>query len=224
MAFSILKLVSQPNFYRNFSEAVFDIFNCAAVSIVNSNFIDNRGTGISRYPFRANTGAVSVGYNNAPRDFSNITADVLNCKFIRNKATAAHKFRSTSSAFFSRIFTGRGGGLGFLFNESFHNASVNLRGNIFENNYARSFGGALYFVTFGMQTQNVYALDGNHFRNNFGRLGGGAISNTFFSCGILESPHSLLMTDCLFVGNIGQTGGALSLYLPYEGMLLNVNM
>ena len=203
---------------RNFTEAVFDIFNCATVSIVDSNFINNTGTGISRHSFRANTGAVSIGYNNAPISFPSITANVLNCTFVGNRATAVHKVRSTSSAFFSRIFTGRGGGLGFFFNESFHNASVKLCDNLFEKNYARSFGGALYLVTFGAGTQNMYTLERNRFLNNFGPLGGGAISNTFFSRGVVGSPHSLLMIDCSFTGNIGQTGGAASLYLPYEGI------
>ena len=203
--------------YRNFSEAVLDIFNCADVTIIESTFIDNSGTGISRHSFRANTGAVSIGYNNAPKYFPGIIAKVVQCVFISNRATAANKVRSTNAAFFSRIFSGRGGGLGIFYNESYHNISLTITDSSFENNYARSFGGALYLVRFGEQTQNVYTLKGNNFNNNVAPLGGGAISNTFFSSGIPDSPNTLLMSDCTFVGNVGQTGGALSLYLPYAG-------
>ena len=61
-------------------------------------------------------------------------------------------------------------------------------------------------------------LRGNNFTNNVAPLGGGAISNTFFSSGIPDAPNSLIMSDCTFIGNVGQTGGALSIYLPYAGM------
>ena len=200
---------------------MFDIFNTADISITDSSFIDNSGTGISRYSFRANTGAVSIGYNNIPTSFPLhvIVAEVARCNFINNRATAANKVRSTNAAFFSRIFSGRGGGLGFFLDESFYNILLRISDNLFESNYAQSFGGALYLVTFGEGTQNTYILKGNDFIDNLAPLGGGAMSNTFFSNGIPSDPHRLLMTDCLFKGNVGQTGGALSLYLPYEGIL-----
>ena len=203
--------------HRMFTEAVFDIFNSANVSLANSTFANNRGTGISRYPFRANTGAVSIGYNNVPRHFQLVKAMITECKFTTNKATAFHKVRSTNAAFSRRIFSGRGGGLGIFCNESYHDISLKFVDNRFENNYARSFGGALYFVTFGERTQNLYNLTNNFFINNSAPLGGGAISNTFFSAGIPGSPHQLLMINCMYDGNLGQSGGALSLYLPYGG-------
>ena len=194
-----------------------DIFNSANVSIIDSTFLDNSGTGISRHSFRANTGAVAIGYNNAPVHFPQIVAEIARCAFINNRATAANKVRSTNNAFFSRIFSGRGGGLGVFYNESYHNISLLVTDTCFENNFARSFGGALYLVKFGEQTQNVYVLRGVNFTNNVAPLGGGALSNTFFSSGIPGSPNSLMMSDCIIVGNAGQTGGALSLYLPYAG-------
>ena len=155
--------------------------------------------------------------------FPQIIAEIVRCAFVTNRATAANKVRSTNAAFFSRIFSGRGGGLGVFYNESYHNISLIIADTCFENNYARSFGGALYLVKFGEQTQNVYILRGNNFTNNIAPLGGGAISNTFFSSGIPGSPNSLVTTDCIFFGNVGQTGGALSLYLPYAGKFITHN-
>ena len=165
---------------------------------------------------------MAIGYNNLPVYFPQIEAEVTRCAFINNRATAANKVRPTNDAFFSRIFSGRGGGLGVFYNESYHNISLIITDTHFENNYARSFGGALYLVTFGQQTQNMYTLRRSNFTNNAAPLVGGAISNTFFSSGIPGAPNSLVMSDCNFIGNVGQTGGALSLYLPYEGKFTQV--
>ena len=201
---------------RNFTEAVFDIFNSAEVSITDSVFVDNNGTGISRSSFRANTGAVSVGYNNVPTLFPRVSLEVTQCNFTNNRATALKQVKSTNVAFFSRIFSGRGGGIGVFYNESYYNITVRILDNHFENNFARSFGGAVYLVMFGEGTQNFNILERNVFINNFSPLGGGAIISTFFSNGVVGRPHSTFIYDCTFIGNVGQTGGALFIYPAYE--------
>ena len=149
--------------------------------------------------------------------FPRIIAEIARCGFINNRATAATMVRVTNNAFSTRIFSGRGGGLGIFYNESYHNITLIITNTCFENNFARSFGGAVYLVKFGEQTQNVYMLRGNNFTNNLAPLGGGGMANTYFSSGIPDAPNTLLMANCTFIGNVGQTGGALSLYLPYEG-------
>lgn len=203
---------------RNFTEAVFDIFNSGNISITDSTFIDNSGTGISRYSFRANTGAVAIGYNNIPTCFPQIAAKVVRCNFTNNRATAKRSFRSTNSAFFSRIFTGRGGAIGVFHNESYYDVTINISDSHFENNYARSFGGAVFLVYFGNGTQEQNFLERNVFVDNFACLGGGAVLSTFFSNGVRERPHSALISDCIFIGNGAQSGGALFVYQAYESM------
>ena len=193
-----------------------DIYNCANISVVGSTFADNSGTGISRHSFRANTGAVSIGYNNIPAFFSQISTTVIHCTFTNNRATASRIVRSSSSTFYSQIFSGRGGAIGVFYNESYYNISVGIFDNCFENNYARSFGGGIFIVFFGEGTQNINTLERNTFINNYALLGGGAILSTFFSNGVSGRPHSVLISDCLFVGNNGQTGGALFVYPAYE--------
>ena len=200
---------------------MFDIFNSADISITDSSFIDNSGTGISRHSFRANTGAVSIGYNNIPTSFPLIAAEVTQCNFTNNRASASRNVRSTNVAFFSRIFTGRGGGLGVFYNESYYNITLRIADNHFENNYARSFGGAVYLVMFGEGTQNVNILERNTFIDNFASLGGGAIITTFFSNGVVGRPHTTVITDCIFSGNEGQTGGGLFVYPAYECMYIS---
>ena len=162
----------QVCYHRSFTEAVLDIYNCGNISISNSNFIDNSGTGISRCSFRGNTGAASIGYNNNPISFSEIVAKVSHCNFTNNRATAERRERSTNGAFFSRIFPGRGGSLGVFYNESYHDIVLRLSDNHFQNNYARSFGGAVYLIIFGEGTQNMIILQRNTFIDNFARLGG----------------------------------------------------
>ena len=217
--------ISQCHYnYRNFTEAVLDVYNCANISITDSNFIDNSGTGISQNPFRGNTGAVSIGYNNIPSSFSQIVAEVSHCNFTNNRATAISRVRSTNVAFFSRIFTGRGGGLGVFFNESYHDIVLILSNNHFQDNYARSFGGAVYLIVFGEGTQNVIMLQRNTFINNFARLGGGAVLNTFFSNGVSGKPHTTLISDCVFVGNMGRTGGALFINPAYESNKMYIGL
>ena len=197
---------------------MFDIFNSADVSITDSTFVDNSGTGISRHSFRANTGAIAIGYNNIPTFFSRVSAEVERCNFTNNRATASRMVRSTNSAFFSRVFSGRGGAVGVFHNESHYDVTVKISDNNFVNNYARSFGGAVFLVYFGNGTQNHNILQRNTFVDNFAVLGGGALLSTFFSNGVAGKPHSALITDCTFIGNRAQSGGAWFVYQAYESM------
>lgn len=194
-----------------------DIFNCPDISITDSTFMSNQGTGISRISFRANTGAVSIGYNNIETDILHPLIAVLRCNFTDNRATARNAFRTTSNAFFNRIFTGRGGGLGIFINESFHNISGTINDNRFVDNYARSFGGGLFMVIFGEGTQNILLVRRNVFVNNVALLGAGGLLMTFFSTGLEAAPHTSNITDCFFEGNSGESGGAVLVYLAYEG-------
>ena len=159
---------------------------------------------------------MSIGYNNIPTSFSQIATIVSHCTFTNNRATASRKVRSSSSAFSSQIFSGRGGAVGVFYNESYHNITVGILNSHFESNYARSFGGGVFIVIFGEGTQNINTLERNIFVNNYALLGGGAILSTFFSNGVSGRPHSVLISDCTFVGNIGETGGALFVYPAYE--------
>ncbi|XP_064397658.1 uncharacterized protein LOC135344383 [Halichondria panicea] len=52
--------------FMNFTEAVFDLFNCETVQLEHSSFTNNSGTGILFETFRGNTGAVALGYTNYP--------------------------------------------------------------------------------------------------------------------------------------------------------------
>ena len=204
--------------FRQFTEAVLDIFNTANTTIIGCIFFNNSGTGISRNSFRANTGAVAIGFNNIQLDQQEDPCIFIsNCNFTRNRATAKSFVRSTNSAFFSRIFTGRGGGLGFFLNESQYNIIARINDNVFMDNYARSFGGGLYMVIFGGSTQNMFFVSRNVFENNVALLGAGGLLMTFFSVGVRETPHTTIISDCTFSGNTGESGGGVLTYIADEG-------
>lgn len=182
--------------------------------------MNNRGTGISAISFRANTGAVSIGYNNIETDILHPQIAVMRCNFTNNRATATSSFRTTNNAFFNRVFTGRGGGLGIFINESYHNITGMISDNSFVGNYARSFGGGVFMVIFGEGTQNTLLVMRNVFENNLAESGGGGLLMTFFSIGLEAAPHTINVTDCYFRGNSGESGGATLFYLAYQGKLI----
>lgn len=207
-------------FHRGFSEAVFDLYNNRNISITYSTFHDNQGTGISRYAFRGNTGAVAIGFNGVPMNYLEPKVFIFNCNFTRNRATASSLFRSSSGAFFNQAFSGRGGGVGVFFNEDVHNVSVTITDNLFLGNYAQSFGGAVFLVVFNEGTHHTMDLERNIFNSNVGRLGGGAVQMTFISNGIAGEPHTTSFIDCLFQSNSGPSGGAVYVYPAFQGKQL----
>ena len=204
---------------RRFTEAVFDLFNCQNITITGSTFFNNSGSGISRTSYRANTGAVSIGFNNIDTDILSLAIMIMRCNFTNNRATALSAFRTTSNAFFNRVFTGRGGALGIFINESSHNTTGMISDNFFVTNFARLFGGGLYFVMFGENIQNMFNFERNVFLDNVAPLGAGGMLVSFFAAGFESAPHQVNVTDCSFTGNYGETGGGLLISIAFEGKL-----
>lgn len=166
---------------------------------------------------------MAIGFNNI--DMSREQGPIIfvsDCNFTRNRATAEAFFRTTDNAFFNQIFTGRGGSLGIYINESQHNITAMIYDNIFVSNYARSFGGGLYMVIFGDDTKNTLLLKRNIFENNLALLGAGGVIMVFFSVGVQETPHTTNITDCSFLGNSGESGGAVLTYIHDEGKFMIV--
>ena len=173
-------------------------------------FFNNSGTGISRNSFRANTGAVAIGFNDIELDQPQAPhVYISNCNFTRNRATADSFFRSTDTAFASRIFTGRGGGLGIFVNDSRYNIEVMIYDSVFINNFARSYGGGLFMIIFGKNTQNIFQVRRSVFEDNMGELGAGGILMTFNSVGVRGAPHTTIVSDCSFSRNSGVSGGGM---------------
>lgn len=73
-------------------------------------------------------------------------------------------------------------------------------------------------VVFGDNTQNFLLVERSVFEDNLAMLGGGGLLMTFFSNGIEGAPHETNVNDCSFSGNSGESGGAMLMYLAYEGI------
>ena len=217
--------------FRNFTDAALEIYNCKKVLISDSLFVNNSGRGTRKVPFRGNTGAVSIGYfefssttsagqHCTDNDIINIT--VLNSTFRDNAANAdGSNHRSTSHAFFRGILTGRAGGLGVFINESNCNANITVSDCTFEGNFAKSFGGGLYFVYSGNTSLRRaqfkgYVLNSTFIRNSAG-FGAGGFITTIESAGPKHSPHLVYVEGCKFYENIANIAGGLYYYVVYQG-------
>ena len=196
--------------FTNFSEAVLDIYNSVHVTITNSNFSNNSGSGNVLLPFRGNTGAVAIGYNKEKSiSITNQTILVQNCLFTNNQAKVSIQSFLTSSNIVNRgIFTGRGGGVGLLINESFHNVTALITDCRFVNNFASSFGGGVYVMFNGTSTQHKVTVDNCQFINNTGTLGAGGITFAYLTNGELNYPITAIIRNSYFFGNQGEVGGA----------------
>ena len=200
--------------FINFREAALDIYNSAHITIANSNFSNNSGTGNVLLPFRGNTGAVAIGYNKEKSiSITNQTILVQNCVFTNNRANISTQSFLTSSNIVARgIFTGRGGGLGLLINESFHNITALIADCQFISNFASSFGGGVYVVFNGTSTQHRVTVENCQFINNTGTLGAGGMNVAYLTNGELNYPMTAMIQNCYFFGNQGETGGAMYIF------------
>ena len=204
--------------FRYFKEAAFDIHNCESVSIVNSYFHENKGTGIIKEPFRGNTGAVAITYSDIDYNYGNIKIKVINTSFINNSALTNNRtFRSTSDAFYNGILTGRAGGLGVFVNKRDHNVIISIDRCQFINNYARIYGGGLYFVYHGLNSQHIGIVTNTTFIGNSGGLGAGGFASSVLSKGLQEGPHIVQFKDCYFESNQGDAGGGMYFYVILQG-------
>ena len=192
-------------------EAALEIYNSETVSITNSHFSDNTGSGIILRPFRGNTGSVAITYFVSSRSNKNPDIKVVNTTFFNNSVFARRTYRYSSRTFFRGLLTGRAGGLGVFIYEIYHNVTIHVDGCTFQDNYAQSYGGGLYFVYSGRNSQYTGTVSNCEFIRNTGDLGGGGISIALGSSGLVGAPHILNIRDCLFKTNRGNYGGGLLL-------------
>ena len=200
--------------FTNFKEAVLDIYNSIHVTIANSNFSNNSGTGNVLLPFRGNAGAVAIAYNkNQSTSLANSNISVENCLFTDNQANvSAESFLTSSNIVRQGVFNGRGGGLALLINDSFHNITASVNNCQFVNNFASSFGGGFYTVFDGRGTQHMLTVKNSQFINNAGTLGSGGLNVAYITNGEFNYPITTLIQNCYFFENQGEIGGAIYIF------------
>ena len=97
-------------------------------------------------------------------------------------------------------------------NESRHNIRVTISDCVFENNYARSFGGGVYLLLGGFGTHHRILMERTQVVSNFGQIGGGGIQATFFNSGPEEDPLLMTVVDCKINNNSAQAGAGIYVY------------
>ena len=208
-------MISNSRFER-FSEGVFDIFNSNNITIVNSSFVNNYGTGTVLIPFRGNTGAVAIGYNNAEPTAVDPLVSVDHCVFVNNSAdVSAESMVTSNNVIAAGVFTGRGGSLGLFIRYSFRSVSALISDSEFRNNYAESFAGAMYVVLSGDTTQHNVTVQDCLFVTNRANRGAGGVIFVFFSNGLRSRPLTATAFNCKFIGNSADTGGGIYIFPEY---------
>ena len=194
--------------HRYFSEAALDVFNCKDI-LFNSTVLEhNRGTGIDTVKYRGNSGGVAFGYN-MPENIAKPILRVTNSTFRNNSAIAESTFHTSSQTVLGRIYTGRGGSMAVYSNASHHNISVTISNCVYENNFARSYGGGLYLglsekIDAGY-SQNDVLIEGTNFTSNTAGFGGGAF--------VLFYPEATI-NDCNLTNNSATAGGGIFMSSP----------
>ena len=133
---------------RGFKAPGLDIYNCLNVNITNTRFISNNVfTFNDRY--RADAAGLSIAYHFQESPFSNPTLLIKNCEFKNNHAAVSSDLSDQiDKAINDNLYPARGGGLGIIITEEYANVTVLIEDCLFLENYARTFGGALYSSTF----------------------------------------------------------------------------
>ena len=109
--------------------------------------------------------------------------------------------------------------MGLFMNESFHNLSISVRDCVYQENYARSFGGGFYMVFNGFNTQHIVSVVGTRLLSNTGDVGGGGIQVAYIASGVPAIPHTADVSDCVFQNNTSPSGGGIYVYPSFLGEL-----
>ena len=200
--------------FTNFSESVFDIYDSDLIRIMGSHFSNNTGTGSVLLPFRGNTGAVAIAYNQNQQANNNPNILVENCTFTNNQAkVSAASFQASGNSLLREIFVGTGGALGVLVNESSYNVTAVVSNSKFVRNFASGYGGAIEVIFSGYDTQHIFSMEKCQLINNIGVLGAGGIQFTSFSRSHRNFPMTLIIKRSYYSRNQGELGGAVNINL-----------
>ena len=196
---------------REFLSPSVDIKNSLAISINNTSFINNSVTTINdRY--RADAAGLSLSYffssrPQTPQVFVNVT----NCTFKNNVGRVPHQLLSQqiSQVLNQQYYPARGGALGIIITERYVNVNGVFEDLNFFNNYAESFGGAVYIGLDGREVAHSLTFSKCSFTGNVCDGGAGA----FLIAYLKNRPDELLsvtvIEDSTFINNTAHTGGGI---------------
>ncbi len=124
---------------------------------------------------------------------------------------------SPERAVSGQLYIGRGGGLGVYMNESRHELRIRVEDCHFEGNSARLYGGGMYLISTSYETvQHIVEVMNTQFIGNVGMEGGAGMQLSLLSSGNSSNPNHFILTDCLFRGNRGSSGGGVYIFLSKQ--------
>ena len=160
--------------------------------------------------YRGNSGGVAFGYNMAGSIEKPILR-VVRSEFRNNSAITESTFHTSSQTASERIFSGRGGSMAVYINVSHHNINVTISNCVYENNFARSYGGGIYLGLSEKNdagySQNDVLIKETNFTSNTAGLGGGGF--------VLFYPEAQIV-DCIFTNNSATAGGGIFISSPID--------
>ena len=182
-----------------------DLYNCDSIQVTNSVFEHNGPTSIIKQDqYRGHAGGLSLGYNKIPVSPGPV-AVVSGCVFRNNTSDPTSDLvQTTSDLVQSSRFTGRGGGCAIPINPRY-SLNATVENCLFEQNYARSFGGGLYIAFNGLEHHIVTIRQVQFLRNRAPTAG--ALEVGFVSGGNLGADNRLEVYDSTFTENSATFGG-----------------
>ena len=198
----------------NFTEVPLYFFNCPSLSVINCTFTNN--TASAQHIFRSyegNSGGLSYGWNNLLLEQqSAANVYIYNCTFYNNSARG--QVRSSTSAVEALKFTGRGGGIAFVFNAT-SAVNVTIKHTMFQENSASVIGGGLYILFDGISVNQSFNIHNNTFLSNNARFGAAGIVFAYLSSISPTDVSIISVRDCCFIRNHGGFIGAISIAMTY---------
>jgi hypothetical protein len=199
----------------DFSASALDILNVDEIEVVGSLFQNCTSSNGSKR-FRANSGAVSIGYNrdeDYSSDGDNLSLTISDCKFIGNRALLPDiGTDEINIALNFNLYYGRGGGLSIVPQGYYTNLTALIANTTFEGNWADAFGGAVFLLLSTIETVHDVRFEGCTFLRNSGGSAsfGGGIQVAFLLRNLQAGPSTVYISDSRFEENFANFGGGLS--------------
>ena len=189
----------------------------------DSTFLDG-STPNNNEGIRADSGGLALHYRYSENDISDFHAYIYNCAFMNGTAGRRLDVQTVLTTFLARgintglnqnVFNSRGGGMGVYINTVNSSVTVNVRGCTFKNNFAELFGGGLYLYTGGRSSNHSILVEDTEFINNSVAAAGGAIQMALLIQNRNIPASQFNYTNCSFVSNSADYGGAVSAIQTY---------
>ena len=196
---------------REFLSPSVDIKNSLTITIFNTSFINNSVT-TNNQRFRADAAGLSLSYffssrPQTPRVFVN----VKNCTFMNNRGKVPSQLLSQqiSQVLNQQYYPARGGALGIIITERYVNVTGIFEDINFINNYAESFGGAVYIGLDGREVAHSLNFRKCTFIGNVCDGGAGAFLIAYLKNRHDEQLSVTTIEDSVFTNNTAHTGGGI---------------